>query len=552
MENSAALKYRPIRLLALAATLAVPASAGAAEDAGSGSPWSGLHDAAQVTCPRLAPMPRTLVDAAACGDLERVRDRVMAAAALDSSDPRPAYAGRNALHHAAQRGDAEILALLLDAGADPNATDARGNTALHLLVGRPASAATVAMLRQLLAFGADARLTNDLGRSPRAEMAAATTRVINPLRGDRKPLEQLLAQAEATGAVTTAQPSLQFETKVASPDGGEAAAEAPPPDSDAAPTAPAPAPEAAPQASEAVAAAAPADSEPVPTETPPEAEARAADGAAVAPPADSEPAPEAEPQATPSGTPQATATAIEASTEGPATAADATAADAPQASGTAAAEPQAPEEPPAVQAPAEVTGAAQAEPALTWKPEPGPATDEPQRVDSPPPAAPSQSAEGTRQASDGQLAEPAATAQATASEVAIAQGEASAAAPATAEESVPAVDPRQEVRDALERWARDWSSGDVEAYLANYSRDFHPADGNSAEVWREQRRQRAGSPESFQVVLSDVNVEIDGERAIARFVQNYQTEGYKVVNSKRLDLVREPDGWRIVGEHFAE
>ena len=120
--------------------------------------------------------------------------------------------------------------------------------------------------------------------------------------------------------------------------------------------------------------------------------------------------------------------------------------------------------------------------------------------------------------------------------------------PAMAEQPAPAT-AEQAVRTALARWATDWSSGDVEAYLAHYAGDFAPADGNTIEAWREQSRARVARPDAIRVGLSEISVEVEGDHAVARFVQDYQSASHKVVNRKRLDLVREGERWRIVGEH---
>jgi ankyrin repeat protein len=66
----------------------------------------------------------------------------------------------------------EIPKILLDAGADPNATFNRGNTALHLIVHLVEGAADEKMekmekmARLLLDAGADTRRRNDEGRTP--------------------------------------------------------------------------------------------------------------------------------------------------------------------------------------------------------------------------------------------------------------------------------------------------------------------------------------------------------------------------------------------------
>ena len=65
------------------------------------------------------------------------------------------------LHSAAARGGPELIALLLDAGADPNARQAGGYTPLQAR----AAHGDMAMTQLLLKHGADAALRSDDGRT---------------------------------------------------------------------------------------------------------------------------------------------------------------------------------------------------------------------------------------------------------------------------------------------------------------------------------------------------------------------------------------------------
>lgn len=85
--------------------------------------------------------------AAVRGDAEAV-----SAALADGADVNAAPAGVSALHVAARLDDAEILRLLLDAGADPDARLSGGDTAAHLAVYGGGTAA----LAVLIEAGADA------------------------------------------------------------------------------------------------------------------------------------------------------------------------------------------------------------------------------------------------------------------------------------------------------------------------------------------------------------------------------------------------------------
>ncbi len=453
MQKAAHSSFRPRRLLTLLAAFSLSAGVQAADKPEFNSLWAELRSSAQVSCPKDVALPRPLIAAAACGDLARVRDRVMAGADLAATDPRPALAGRSALHHAAQRGDAGMLSLLLDAGADPNAIDGQGNTPLHLLAASPKTDASVEMARQLLAFGADARLENDLGRSAAATLETEAERRISPLHMDRKALLELLLQAQATGPMRTAEPSLVVATP------------APQPAQDA--TAEPPAPDGAPPSDAAPAQQAAAE---------PEA------------PAEATPEPKAEPEPAP--------------------------------------EPKAETKPKPEPSP---------EPKAEAKPKPEP-TPEPKVETRPKP-------------------EPAAAAKANAKPEPAPEPKAEAKAePAPAPKAETKPEPRAakadsgEVDAALRSWAADWSSGDAEAYLRHYSKHFVPSDGNTLKAWQQQRRARVGKPASIRVSLSDVEIEIDGKRAVARFMQDYQRDDYKVVNRKVVEFAHEGRSWKIVSE----
>ena len=103
------------------------------------------------------------------GNLERVKALLAAGADVDARN----HKGQSALHCAAKAGFAPIAALLLDAGAVVDGRDARGETplatALRSTVKDKERLRTV--IRQLAAAGANADLADDRGQTPRA-MAA--------------------------------------------------------------------------------------------------------------------------------------------------------------------------------------------------------------------------------------------------------------------------------------------------------------------------------------------------------------------------------------------
>lgn len=161
---------------------------------------------ARVSCPQSGPLPRNLIDAAACGDLVRLRARLAEGADLAATDSRKLLQGRTALHHAAQRGDQKAVEALLAAGARPDAADAAGNAPLHLVAMRPRTDSDVAIVESLIKAGADARLRNAKGRTALAELLNFTAYGIDPLRVGVEPLGSKLDEAEAKGPVKVVPP----------------------------------------------------------------------------------------------------------------------------------------------------------------------------------------------------------------------------------------------------------------------------------------------------------------------------------------------------------
>ncbi len=92
------------------------------------------------------------------GDLARLRAALDAGADVDAVD----RDGRTALHNAAIDGRADLAELLLDRGADPNATDAQQWTPLHFA----AREHHVALAELLLRRGASIDAVDSFGNTP--------------------------------------------------------------------------------------------------------------------------------------------------------------------------------------------------------------------------------------------------------------------------------------------------------------------------------------------------------------------------------------------------
>lgn len=145
--------YRPAQQLLVLAVLTTIGIVGCGKS--GDSPTGELHSAAPDTAPVSAP-DISLSDAAVAGDVEAVRHHVAAGTDLNERNPE---GGSTALIAAASFGQKETAMLLIEGGADLEATNNDGSTALHTA----AFLCHEEIVRALLAKGADRNARNSAG-----------------------------------------------------------------------------------------------------------------------------------------------------------------------------------------------------------------------------------------------------------------------------------------------------------------------------------------------------------------------------------------------------
>jgi len=126
------------------------------------------------------------------GNVDSVRALIEAGADVNAKDVR----GATALHQAAYGNNAAVAALLIEAGADVNAKNVRGATALH----QAAYGNNVAVAAVLIEAGADVNAVATLGASRTRELAIrgwrGTPLELAAVRGHAE-VEKLLREAAA-------------------------------------------------------------------------------------------------------------------------------------------------------------------------------------------------------------------------------------------------------------------------------------------------------------------------------------------------------------------
>ena len=123
--------------------------------------------------------------------------------------------------------------------------------------------------------------------------------------------------------------------------------------------------------------------------------------------------------------------------------------------------------------------------------------------------------------------------------------------------SAPAVKPaaasadsaaEQAAQEAVLAWAKAWSAKDVASYLGAYSKEFAPPGKQSRAAWEEDRRKRIVGKTSISVKLDNLDVTVSGNKAVAKFRQQYRAGALSVSSRKTLHLLKTGDHWQITKE----
>lgn len=110
---------------------------------------------------------------------------------------------------------------------------------------------------------------------------------------------------------------------------------------------------------------------------------------------------------------------------------------------------------------------------------------------------------------------------------------------------------RLEVEKVIRDWAAAWSSKDLKAYFAAYADDFQTPGGESRSAWQAERARRIEKPEPIQVVVENIQVVTDGDRATVKFRQYYSSGKLKTVATKTMVMVKRDGRWLIQQERVA-
>ncbi len=104
------------------------------------------------------------------------------------------------------------------------------------------------------------------------------------------------------------------------------------------------------------------------------------------------------------------------------------------------------------------------------------------------------------------------------------------------------------MKAAVEAWAKAWSGKNMAGYLGAYSKAFDPAGKQSRSAWEQDRRERIVGKSTITVRLEGLTVKVNGNQAIVKFRQSYQSDALSVSSRKTLEMTKTGEQWLIVKE----
>lgn len=110
--------------------------------------------------------------------------------------------------------------------------------------------------------------------------------------------------------------------------------------------------------------------------------------------------------------------------------------------------------------------------------------------------------------------------------------------------------PEEAVHLVVARWVGGWQSGDLAAYRACYAADF-TSKGMDLAAWVAHKTDLARRSKNIRIRIDRLQITVDGDRAEARFIQDYSSSLLKDTGEKRLVFKRIDGAWKITQELMA-
>lgn len=110
-------------------------------------------------------------------------------------------------------------------------------------------------------------------------------------------------------------------------------------------------------------------------------------------------------------------------------------------------------------------------------------------------------------------------------------------------------DPYKEARYFINRWKNSWEKRDTSRFASFYSKHFRYRSMDFKQ-WKRYKYHTFIRNGPIRIVLKDMKIQMDGNKAAVRFYQIYQSRAFKDKGMKELVLCRESGGWKILSERW--
>jgi ketosteroid isomerase-like protein len=104
-----------------------------------------------------------------------------------------------------------------------------------------------------------------------------------------------------------------------------------------------------------------------------------------------------------------------------------------------------------------------------------------------------------------------------------------------------------DVRARVYAWCKSWQHRDIKTYMTFYSPDFR-SHGLDYRGWIQKKKRRFKIVHDLRVDIFDLGVFIEGDSAVASFIQRYQDPKISDVGEKTLTMIYTDGKWEIVSE----
>ncbi|KUG23523.1 type i secretion system, outer membrane component lape agga [hydrocarbon metagenome] len=104
--------------------------------------------------------------------------------------------------------------------------------------------------------------------------------------------------------------------------------------------------------------------------------------------------------------------------------------------------------------------------------------------------------------------------------------------------------PKENIEKLVNKWLTSWKSGDMNTYRSCYASDFQ-SKGKNLNDWVYYKTNLQKISKNIDISINDLQISLDGDTALAVFVQNYSSSIVKDTGMKTLELKKINGQWNI-------